>query len=63
VDFARIGAKLSAVADEPPAVNPFMLRARVGAYELAVFADGRAIVTGTSSIDEARSVYAKYVGS
>jgi adenylyltransferase/sulfurtransferase len=63
VDFARIGAKLSAVADGPPTINRFMLRARVGAYELAVFADGRAIVTGTSSIDEARSVYAKYVGS
>jgi adenylyltransferase/sulfurtransferase len=63
VDFARIGAKLSAVADGPPTINRFMLRARVGAYELAVFADGRAIVTGTSSIDEARSVYAKYGGS
>lgn len=63
VDFARIGEKLSAVAESPPTINRFMLRARVGAYELAVFADGRAIVSGTSSIDEARSVYAKYVGS
>lgn len=63
VDFARIGEKLATVADEPPAINPFMLRARVGAIEIAVFADGRAIVTGTNSIDEARSVYAKYVGS
>lgn len=63
VDFERIGEKLSAVADETPAINPFMLRARVGAFEIAVFADGRAIVTGTNSIDEARSVYARYVGS
>ena len=39
-------------------------RSRAGApIELAVFADGRTIVRGTSDIDEARRIYARLVGS
>lgn len=46
-------------------VNEFMLRAAVNdnAYELTVFADGRAIVKGTDDASMARSVYAKFVGN
>jgi adenylyltransferase/sulfurtransferase len=43
--------------------NPFLLRLAVDRYELCIFADGRAIITGTSDPAEARTVYAKYVGS
>ena len=42
--------------------NPFLLRLSVDGYELTVFADGRAIIGGTSDPAAARGVYAKYVG-
>jgi len=47
-------------------VNSFVLRAVIHdsgqAYELTLFADGRAIVKGTDSAATAKSIYAKYVG-
>lgn len=42
--------------------NPFLLRLRVGDYELTVFPDGRAIIGGTSDVATARTLYAKYIG-
>jgi adenylyltransferase/sulfurtransferase len=39
------------------------VRFRHGANELVVFGDGRAIVKGVSDAAQARSVYARYVGS
>jgi molybdopterin-synthase adenylyltransferase len=42
--------------------NEYALRFFVGSYELTVFADGRAIVKGTSDLGLARSLYARYVG-
>jgi adenylyltransferase/sulfurtransferase len=51
----------------PVVVNEFLVRATIDdhgqAYELTLFADGRAIVKGTGDLATARSVYAKYVGS
>ena len=41
--------------------NRFLLRASIGAHRLTVFADGRAIVGGTSDPALARSLYARYV--
>jgi adenylyltransferase/sulfurtransferase len=43
--------------------NPFLVRLKVDAYELTIFADGRAIVGGTSDVAAARTLYAKYVGN
>jgi len=47
--------------------NEFMLRAEIRdndkAYELTLFADGRAIVKGTGEARVARAVFAKYVGN
>lgn len=43
--------------------NPFLLRVAVDDYQLTVFPDGRAIIGGTEDIAEARTVYAKYIGS
>lgn len=34
----------------------------VAPYEMTVFADGRAIIKGTSDTGLARSLYARYVG-
>jgi len=42
--------------------NDFLLRMTVGEREITIFSDCRAIVKGTNKIDEARSLYAKYVG-
>jgi len=39
------------------------LEAQNGTIELTVFADGRAIVKGTTDAGRARSIYARYVGS
>ncbi len=46
----------------PLVQNQFLVRLKVDAYELTVFADGRAIIGGTSDPAVARSLYAKYVG-
>jgi len=43
--------------------NEFMLRISVDGHEVVVFADGRAIVKGTSDGVVARGLYAKYIGS
>ncbi len=63
VNLEQIAEKLTAVAAAPPMVNRFMLKAAVGGHELTVFPDGRAIIRGTNRPDEARTIYAKYVGA
>jgi adenylyltransferase/sulfurtransferase len=42
--------------------NRFLLKFNVDGYEFTVFPDGRAIIKGTSDVDKARVLYAKYVG-
>ncbi|MFH1921297.1 MAG: thiazole biosynthesis adenylyltransferase ThiF, partial [Planctomycetota bacterium] len=43
--------------------NQFLLRLKVDAYELTLFPDGRAIISGTDDIPTAKTLYAKYVGN
>ncbi len=43
--------------------NGFLLRFRIPPYEVTVFADGRAMIKGTTDPAVARSLYAKYLGS
>jgi molybdopterin-synthase adenylyltransferase len=47
----------------PIVKNPYLLRFRAMPYEITLFADGRAIVTGADDPAVARAVYAKYIGS
>jgi adenylyltransferase/sulfurtransferase len=51
----------------PVVANEFLIRAEIRdgeqAFELTLFADGRAIIKGTGDAAAARSIYAKYVGS
>jgi len=61
VSLAELEAKLAAVGRTTR--NKYLVRAAIGPYQLTVFPDGRAVVGGTEEIAEARSVYAKYVGS
>lgn len=63
VDFAALSEKLGQVSENGVNGNKFLIRCHVGDYELTVFADGRAIIKGTSDPDVARSVYAKYIGA
>jgi adenylyltransferase/sulfurtransferase len=42
--------------------NRFMLKFTAEGHEFTVFPDGRAIIKGTSDIDKARTLYAKYIG-
>jgi len=43
--------------------NPYLLRLWLPPYELTVFADGRAIIAGTTDPAVARSLYARYIGA
>ena len=43
--------------------NEYLVRFRATEAELVVFEDGRAIVKGVRDAAQARSLYAKYVGS
>lgn len=43
--------------------NPFLLRLEVAGYTVTQFPDGRAIVAGTDDVAQARTIYARYVGS
>jgi adenylyltransferase/sulfurtransferase len=42
--------------------NRFLLKFDAEGYQFTVFPDGRAIIKGTSDVDRARTLYAKYVG-
>jgi hypothetical protein len=43
--------------------NAYLLRLSVDQYRITVFPDGRAIVMGTEDIAEAKTVYARYIGT
>jgi adenylyltransferase/sulfurtransferase len=42
--------------------NRFLLKFTTEGHEFTVFPDGRAIIKGTSDVDRARTLYAKYIG-
>ena len=43
-------------------VQPAAAEGLVDDYEITVFADGRALIKGTNKPEEARAVYARYIG-
>ena len=64
VDFAAMRARLATHADiEDLRSNDLLLRFRRGPHTLTLFADGRAIVHGTTDITVARSLYARFIGA
>jgi adenylyltransferase/sulfurtransferase len=64
VDFAAMRSRLATHADiEDLRSNDLLLRFRRGPHTLTLFADGRAIVQGTTDITIARSLYARFVGA
>jgi adenylyltransferase/sulfurtransferase len=64
VDFSAMRARLSTHADiQDLRSNDLILRFRRGAHTVTLFADGRAIVQGTTDITVARSLYARFIGA
>ena len=69
IDLAALRTRLAAHADlaqpeiQDLRANGLLLRFRRGPHTLTLFADGRAIVQGTTDIALARSLYARFVGA
>jgi len=64
VDFSALRARLESHADIADLrSNDLLLRFRRGPLTLTLFADGRAIIQGTTDIALARSLYARFIGS
>jgi molybdopterin-synthase adenylyltransferase len=60
LDLADLRARLEPLGEVR--ANEFALRFAIAPYEMTVFADGRAIIKGTSDTGVARSLYARYLG-
>jgi molybdopterin-synthase adenylyltransferase len=60
LDLAALRARLEPFG--PVRMNGFLLRCTLGPHEITVFADGRAVIKGTSDPAVARRVYSQYVG-
>jgi adenylyltransferase/sulfurtransferase len=63
VDFERIADKLKAAATGPVRYNRFLLKATIGSHLLTLFPDGRAIIGGVSSVEQAQEFYARHIGN
>ena len=61
VDFAAMEARLKPLGTVR--FNKLLLRFERGPHTITLFADGRAIVQGTTDVMLARSLYARFVGS
>ncbi|MCH8811081.1 MAG: thiazole biosynthesis adenylyltransferase ThiF, partial [Gemmatimonadetes bacterium] len=61
ISLEKLAEKLAAVGQVTQ--NRYLVRVAVDGYVLTIFADGRAIISGTDDIAAARTVYAKYVGT
>ena len=64
IDLATMHRQLAANPDlSDVRSNSLLLRFRRGTHTLTVFADGRALIHGTTDITLARSLYARFIGS
>ncbi len=62
LDFAAIAARLNAAGAADVFYNRFMLKCRINGLEMTLFPDARAIIAGTKQPDQARTLYARYIG-
>lgn len=60
LNFEEMAKHLEALGEV--SYNRFLLKFTADGHEFTVFPDGRAIIKGTSDVDKARTLYAKYVG-
>lgn len=61
IDLDRVAERLETLGTVR--ANPYLVRIELEDKEIVLFKDGRAIIHGTEDTAEARSLYAKYVGS
>jgi len=61
LDFESMARHLEPLGEV--SYNRFLLKFQADGCEFTVFPDGRAIIKGTSDVDKARTLYAKYVGN
>ncbi len=61
IDLPALAARLSALGEVKQ--NEYLLRFSIKEQEITVFRDGRAIVKGTDDPAQARSLYARYLGT
>lgn len=68
VDFQNTPIKLQQLyerlkaADLDVKLTPFLLNLKVDGYDMKIFDDGRAIIKNAKTIEEAKTIYAKYIG-
>jgi molybdopterin/thiamine biosynthesis adenylyltransferase len=60
LNFENLAAHLETLGEV--SYNRFLLKFIADGHEFTVFPDGRAIIKGTSDVDKARTLYAKYIG-
>lgn len=60
LDLAKLAERLKRTGGVT--YNSFLLRLKMEKYELAVFPDGRSIISGTNDPSIAKGLYAKYLG-
>jgi adenylyltransferase/sulfurtransferase len=61
IDFQALSDRLKPSGEVK--FNDYLLRFRTGDFELTVFKDARSIIRGTSEINTARTLYAKFIGN
>lgn len=61
VDLSSLAARLEGLGHVR--ANEFALRFDDHVHEITVFADGRAIIKGTTDVSKARAVYSRYLGN
>ena len=61
ISLAELAKRLERVGSVT--LNDYLLRLKAPPHEITIFADGRAIISGTNDVALARSIYAKYIGA
>jgi adenylyltransferase/sulfurtransferase len=62
LNFEQMARHLEGASLGEVSYNRFLLRFQAEGHEFTVFPDGRAIIKGTSDVDKARTLYARYIG-
>ena len=60
LDLPKLAERLAKAGEV--SYNSFLLRLKTEKYEMAVFPDGRSVISGTNDIATAKGLYAKYIG-
>ncbi|UNK20862.1 ThiF family adenylyltransferase [Paenibacillus sp. N3/727] len=62
LDLKLLADRLTGLAEGKTALNPYMVIFQMSRCRIVFFADGRALIHGTSDLMEAKSLYHRYLG-